>query len=45
MLAGIVHFAGVGITATVAAVAAITITAIGVRTSDGRTVLVGAAFL
>ena len=44
MLPGIVHFAGVGITAAVAAVAAISITAIGVRTNDGRTVLVGAAF-
>ena len=44
MLGGLVHFVGVGVTATIAAVAAISITAIGVRTSDGRTVLVGAAF-
>ena len=43
-VAGIVHFVGVGIAAALAAVAAIALTAAGVRGDDGRTVLVGTAF-
>lgn len=43
-IAGIVHFVGVGIAAALAAVAAIALTAAGVRGNDGRTVLVGTAF-
>lgn len=41
---GLVHFAGVGITAALAAVAAISLTVVGSRTRDGRTVLIGTAF-
>lgn len=40
----LVHFAGVGMTALVAAVAAFALTAAGIRAADARTVLVGAAF-
>jgi hypothetical protein len=41
---GDVHFAGVGLTALVAAVAAVALTIVGARRSDARTVLVGTAF-
>jgi HD-GYP domain-containing protein (c-di-GMP phosphodiesterase class II) len=41
---GDVHFAGVGLTALVAAVAAVALTVVGARRSDARTVLVGTAF-
>src|SRR6266540_2481685 len=39
-----VHFIGVGVSALVAAIAAIALTVVGVRRGDGRTVLVGTAF-
>jgi putative nucleotidyltransferase with HDIG domain len=39
-----VHFIGVGISALMAAFAACALTAVGVRRSDGRVVLVGTAF-
>jgi HD domain len=39
-----VHFVGVGISAVMAAVAALALTLVGVRRSDGRVVLVGTAF-
>jgi putative nucleotidyltransferase with HDIG domain len=39
-----VHFVGVGVTALAAAVAAMALTAAGVRRRDGRVVLVGTAF-
>jgi putative nucleotidyltransferase with HDIG domain len=38
------HFIGVGITALVAAVAALALTLVGVRRNDGRAVLVGTGF-
>jgi hypothetical protein len=38
------HFYGVGVSALVAAVAAVALTAVGVRRGDGRVVLVGTAF-
>jgi HD-GYP domain-containing protein (c-di-GMP phosphodiesterase class II) len=41
---GDVHFAGVGLTALVAAVAAVALTIVGARRRDARTVLVGTAF-
>jgi putative nucleotidyltransferase with HDIG domain len=43
-LAGIVHFAGVGLTALATTAAAITLTIVGARRRDGRTVLIGTAF-
>jgi len=43
-LEGIVHFAGVGLTALAATAAAIALTVAGARHRDGRTVLVGTAF-
>src|SRR6266508_4615148 len=39
-----VHFIGVGISALVAAIAAVALTIVGVRRNDGRAVLVGTAF-
>jgi putative nucleotidyltransferase with HDIG domain len=39
-----VHFIGVGVSAFVAAIAALALTIVGVRRSDGRAVLVGTAF-
>jgi putative nucleotidyltransferase with HDIG domain len=39
-----VHFIGVGVSALVAAIAAIALTIVGVRRNDGRAVLVGTAF-
>jgi HD-GYP domain-containing protein (c-di-GMP phosphodiesterase class II) len=44
MFGGEVHFAGVGLSALAAALAAIVLTVIGARRDDGRTVLVGTAF-
>src|ERR671915_1151218 len=41
---GDVHFTGVGLTALVAAVAAVALTIVGARRQDARTVLVGTAF-
>jgi putative nucleotidyltransferase with HDIG domain len=41
---GGVHFAGVGLTALVAAIAAVALTIVGARRQDARTVLVGTAF-
>jgi hypothetical protein len=41
---GGVHFYGVGMTALAAAVAAVALTVMGARRSDGRTVLLGTAF-
>src|SRR5687768_13490969 len=41
---GDVHFTGVGLTALVAAVAAVALTIVGARRGDARTVLVGTAF-
>jgi putative nucleotidyltransferase with HDIG domain len=41
---GELHFGGVGLTALVAAVAAVALTVVGARRHDGRTVLVGTAF-
>jgi HD-GYP domain-containing protein (c-di-GMP phosphodiesterase class II) len=41
---GDVHFAGVGLTALVAAAAAVALTIVGARRQDARTVLVGTAF-
>lgn len=41
---GNVHFSGVGLTALVAAVAAVALTIVGARRQDARTVLVGTAF-
>jgi HD-GYP domain-containing protein (c-di-GMP phosphodiesterase class II) len=41
---GNVHFSGVGLTALVAALAAIALTIVGARRQDARTVLVGTAF-
>lgn len=41
---GTMHFIGVGISAAIAAVAAIVLTYVGARRGDGRTVLVGTAF-
>jgi putative nucleotidyltransferase with HDIG domain len=38
------HFIGVGVSAVMASVAALALTAIGVRRQDGRVVLVGSAF-
>ncbi len=43
--AGELHFAGVGVTALLAAFAAGALTAAGARRDDGRTVLVGTAFV
>jgi hypothetical protein len=43
-LTGNVHFFGVGVSALAAAVAAIVLTAAGVKRGDGRTVLIGTAF-
>jgi putative nucleotidyltransferase with HDIG domain len=43
-LSGNLHFYGVGGSALAAAVAALVLTAIGVRRGDGRTVLIGTAF-
>ncbi len=39
-----VHFIGVGISALVAAIASLTLTIVGARRNDGRTVIVGTAF-
>ncbi|MGZ4402975.1 MAG: HD-GYP domain-containing protein, partial [Gaiellaceae bacterium] len=39
-----VHFIGVGVSAVMASVAALTLTVVGVRRQDGRVVLVGSAF-
>ena len=44
MFGGQVHFRGVGLTALVAAVAAVALTVVGARKRDGRTVIVGTAF-
>ena len=44
MFGGQVHFRGVGLTALVAAVAAVALTVAGARKRDGRTVIVGTAF-
>jgi putative nucleotidyltransferase with HDIG domain len=41
---GDLHFAGVGLTALAATVAAVVLTVIGARRHDGRTVLIGTAF-
>jgi putative nucleotidyltransferase with HDIG domain len=41
---GDVHFAGVGLTALLAAIAAVSLTIVGARRGDARTVLVGTAF-
>ena len=41
---GGVHFYGVGMTALVAAIAAVALTIVGARRRDGRTVLLGTAF-
>src|SRR5215210_2596165 len=41
---GDVHFLGVGLTALAATAAAITLTAMGARRRDGRTVLIGTSF-
>jgi HD-GYP domain-containing protein (c-di-GMP phosphodiesterase class II) len=41
---GDVHFTGVGLTALVAALAAVALTIVGARRKDARTVLVGTAF-
>jgi putative nucleotidyltransferase with HDIG domain len=41
---GIVHFAGVGLTALAATAAAVALTVAGARRGDGRTVLIGTAF-
>jgi len=41
---GDLHFAGVGVTALAATVAAVVLTVIGARRRDGRTVLIGTAF-
>ncbi len=43
-IGGTVHFVGVGISALVAAVAAVVLTNVGAKRGDGRTVLVGTAF-
>jgi hypothetical protein len=43
-LGGTFHFVGVGISAVVATAAAVALTVVGARRSDGRTVLVGTAF-
>jgi HD-GYP domain-containing protein (c-di-GMP phosphodiesterase class II) len=43
-LDGKVHFAGVGVTALAAALAAFALTLVGARRRDGRTILVGTAF-
>ena len=39
-----VHFIGVGVSALVAAIASLTLTIVGARRNDGRTVIVGTAF-
>jgi putative nucleotidyltransferase with HDIG domain len=39
-----VHFIGVGVSALVAALASLTLTIVGARRNDGRTVIVGTAF-
>jgi putative nucleotidyltransferase with HDIG domain len=39
-----VHFVGVGVSALVAAIASLTLTIVGARRNDGRTVIVGTAF-
>ena len=39
-----VHFIGVGVSALVAALASLTLTVVGARRNDGRTVIVGMAF-
>jgi len=44
MFSGQVHFIGVGLTALIAALAALALTIAGARQRDGRTVLVGTAF-
>jgi HD-GYP domain-containing protein (c-di-GMP phosphodiesterase class II) len=44
MFSGRVHFVGVGLTALIAALAALVLTIAGARRRDGRTVLVGTAF-
>src|SRR5881396_3033175 len=41
---GMLHFAGVGISAAIATLAAVVLTVVGARRADGRTVLVGTAF-
>ena len=38
------HFTGVGVTALVAAIAALALTVAGVRRKDGRVILLGTAF-
>jgi HD-GYP domain-containing protein (c-di-GMP phosphodiesterase class II) len=43
-LGGPLHFVGVGISAAIAAIAAVVLTVVGARRGDGRTVLVGTAF-
>ncbi len=43
-LDGHVHFYGVGVASLIAAVAALALTAVGVKRGDGRTVLIGTAF-
>ena len=43
-LEGIVHFAGVGLTALTATAAAVALTVVGAKRRDGRTVLIGTAF-
>ena len=44
VLPGMLHFLGVGVTAIAATAAAVALSAAGVRSQDGRAVLVGAAF-
>lgn len=44
-IAGWIHFAGVGCTALVASGAAVALTITGARRNDGRTVLLGTAFI
>jgi HD-GYP domain-containing protein (c-di-GMP phosphodiesterase class II) len=44
MFGGDIHFAGVGLSALAASLAAIVLTVIGARRRDGRTVLIGTAF-
>jgi hypothetical protein len=43
-LSGNIHFFGVGVSALAAAIAAVVLTAAGVKRGDGRTVLIGTAF-
>jgi hypothetical protein len=44
LLSGNLHFYGVGVSALAAAIAALVLTAAGVKRGDGRTVLIGTAF-